>query len=132
MGKARCRCWRALRTDTRTSSSGAVGDDGNLFLAEALHRVQNEDFAVSASGIAQRQLHQRDQFLPRSHLFRIAGMAIGNRVLFQQSVVRLVKLQACLVAGLRRFAFRAGAPAAHRRLRDRVAATRSMASLARR
>ena len=40
MGKARCRCWRALRMDARTSSSGVAGDGGNLFLGEAFDGVE--------------------------------------------------------------------------------------------
>src|ERR1017187_3454874 len=61
--------------------------------------MEDEDLAVGTPGIAQRELHQGDQLPSRRHLFRIASVAVGNEVLFEKPLVRLMKLQPGFVTG---------------------------------
>src|ERR1019366_2799655 len=76
-----------------------VGDGGNFFRVKTLDCIEDEDLAVGTPGIAQRELHQGDQLATGRHLLRIAGVAVGDEVLFEKPLVRLMKLQPGFVTG---------------------------------
>src|SRR5205823_2823575 len=65
-----------------------------------LDGVEDERLALVASSFAQRIRNQRDQFTPCREFLGVIGRGVGNNVLLEHPVVRLVKLQYGFVSGL--------------------------------